>query len=107
MRIRNCGTKNKYDIDKCRCDLCTEAVRIYNQQRREARKEREPYFPIEPIWDLMPADMKKHHMKFYNASKETGVRLYLADRWCIKLGHHPWTVYGDLWFEQEWENPSE
>lgn len=97
------GTRKKYNIDKCRCDLCRKAISSYNAQRQRLRYKKQPYLPLQPVWDLMPQEWRNNHGEFYRNNIEKGLRLYKADRMCVKLGLHPWSVYGDLWFQSEWE----
>lgn len=96
------GTRRRYDVDGCRCLPCCEARRAYNEARKKQKQDKQVYLPVEPIWNLFSPEQKSKSYSFYNTYKDKGVPFYQADKWCVKLGFHPWTVYGDLWFESTW-----
>ena len=96
------GTRKKYEVEKCRCDLCCARRRQYNKERNEQKKNNRIYLPPEPIWEVMTQEQRNNAPTFMSAYSKKGIPLYNADRWCIKLGLHPWSVYGDVWFEESW-----
>lgn len=96
------GTRKRYEVDGCRCLPCCEARRAYNRTRNQQKKDKRTYLPCEPIWEVMTPEQRNSAPTFLKAYKDKGIPFYNADRWCIKLGLHPWSVYGDVWFEESW-----
>jgi hypothetical protein len=101
-----CGTRYKYIKRKCRCELCKEAIAVYNKER--ARRKREvPHFPLQPVIDRMTKHQRGLHETLIKTSSDKSLSVYRIDRLCCSLGFHPYEVYGDLWYEDIWNSEKE
>lgn len=93
-----------YKTHKCRCEVCTEA---YNRYRaRENFKNRrtpithvlisgEPLVKIFVDRQLSGGNMSKKIQRW----RTEGISVYEADTECLKLGYHPFEVFGASYFE--------
>lgn len=86
----------------CRCRPCTDAVNEYNRNK-DRRKKQQARIPFDPILSVMSMEQKRQHWALIESSTGKTIPIYQADRLCIKFGYHPWTVYGDMWFQDLWE----
>jgi hypothetical protein len=60
--------------------------------------------PIEPLLKVLPSEWRQTHHKSIATWQRIGLTVFHADRLCCKFGYHPWTIYGDLWFQEIWES---
>lgn len=89
----------KYKKDRCRCDVCVGANKMYQEKRR--MKRREGKIDATPLIDLLYDKMETHSSlgKRFRIWRLTGVDVYTADKICCELGYHPYEVFGDSWWK--------
>jgi hypothetical protein len=92
------GTISAYRTHKCRCVEC----KICYYRWSVSRGDSHPRLPVEPIYEVMTATQRHLHKDWLWSHRKHGVRLHEADKMCVSLGLHPWTVYGDLWWSDMW-----
>jgi hypothetical protein len=82
---------------KCRCDICVQ----------DARQYRETYIPPgirlkpEPLIQRLTSDGRTSPITNRQLNKwlRIGLDLYTADRWAVKLGYHPYEIWGDDFYQ--------
>lgn len=89
-------------VSGCRCDKCKATIKARNLKR--GGRKRVPKVPFDPIIEAMSLEMRGIHSNTVRANAGKEISIFMADRWCVKLGYHPWTIYGDLWFRDIWES---
>jgi hypothetical protein len=94
----NHGTVRAYRVHGCRCDECSQNHYFWAVGRGKIH----PRLPVEPIIGVMTDTQRHLHRAWILQRRKFGVRLHEADKMCVSLGMHPWTVYGDLWFSDTW-----
>ena len=82
----------------CRCAECSLTNYLWCVQRGRAI----PRLPVEPIFEVMTPTQRHDYRGWLYSHQKHGVRLYEADRMCVRLGLHPMSVYGDLWLSDMW-----
>ena len=93
-----------YKIHKCRCDICIAAHKRHRAEQNY-KNGRTPITHVlisgEPLANifrerqLAGGSMSKHIMKW----EDVGITVYEADKWCMKLGYHPFEVFGAEYFQ--------
>jgi hypothetical protein len=99
-----CGTNTKYRNEGCRCAECKEAGRVSNAGRKSRSAIR---LPIEPLLPYMGRDLRNSYRDTIRKALVEGLTIYRADVLCCRIGRHPWEIYGDLWFQDLWEDDNE
>jgi hypothetical protein len=94
----NHGTVRGYRVHGCRCAECSETHYFWAVNCGKIH----PRFPVDPIVEVMTETQRHVHRAWIRQRRKYGVRLHEADKMCVSLGLHPWTVYGDLWFSDTW-----
>jgi hypothetical protein len=94
--------RSTYVKHKCRCDICVQDAKKY---RREYKLKNGGDMNIRldpaPLITRMVSDgaiQHVHHI-IWKEWVEKGITLYAADKWCIKFGYHPATVFGNAFYE--------
>lgn len=95
------GTNTKYRNEGCRCSECKEAGRVSNAGRKSRSAIR---LPLEPLLPYMSQSFKTSNRVTIKDARTNGLTIYRADALCCKMGRHPWEIYGDLWFQDLWED---
>lgn len=95
------GRYKTYKQNGCRCEPCREAGKVWRSENRKPRAQRR--LPVEPILAQLDDYNRRDYMHGLKRFIGPGIPIFSADHWCIKLGLHPWIVYGDLWFQDIWE----
>jgi hypothetical protein len=98
----------RYKKQKCRCDICMEANRLYCEQRRERNHAARTRNKIDatPLIDLLYKDVETHSSlgRKLRRWRYQGVDIYTADKLCCEMGYHPYEVFGDAWWKGAFED---
>lgn len=65
-------------------------------------RKKEMRFPVEPLFDHMPAIFFERHARAIIAWEKKGLTPFEADRICTRYGIHPFAVYGTYWYSDMW-----
>lgn len=92
-RIHGRSTYLKY---KCRCTICVEDAREYRRNIRPTVL----MLDGEPLIDRLTRDGRITSIKTSATHKwkTRGLSVYLADRWAVKLGYHPYEIWGNEFY---------
>lgn len=91
-----------YTHNKCRCEVCDAAGAVWKAKRRKVKLPTR-YLPVEPLLRFVDEEHRRAFGHVVKRCRDKGMSVYLADKWCVKLGVHPWVVYGDAFFADIWE----
>lgn len=67
-------------------------------------------FPLQPLFDLTGLSRKRFSIQVHangsdiRKAAEHGCTASQADRWAIRCGYHPFTVWGCLWVDSGLES---
>lgn len=84
----------------CRCEVCKKAMRRKNAARPSRKST---YITVQPLLDKFGDKFAKQHELSMPKWLEKGISHRAIDTICVKYGYHPYEIYGDLWFEDIWE----
>ena len=86
----------------CRCEPCKFAGKESNRNRKR-REAAQPKISVQPMKDGLPANFMHEHRAGIPRWETEGIPMFMADRICVKYGHHPWNIFGDEWYKDLWE----
>ncbi len=89
-----------YNALGCRCEVCKKAMRRKNAARPSRKST---YITVQPLIDKFGDKFTKQYPGSLVKWLEGGITHRSIDRICVEYGYHPYEVYGDLWFEDIWE----
>lgn len=93
----------KYKKEKCRCDVCVDAYRVYSLEYNTKKRAARTHNKIDagPLIDLLYAQVETHSSlgRKLRRWRSQGVDIYTADRLCCEMGYHPFEVFGDAWWK--------
>lgn len=92
-RIHGRSTYLKY---KCRCDICVEDARVYRANRKKPVLILDGELLIERLTRdgrISSVDTSARHKW-----KTRGMEVHNADRWAVKLGYHPYEIWGNEFY---------
>lgn len=94
--------RSSYLKYKCRCDICCQSAKQYKRERRiklgcdiKVRLDATPFIN-RLITDGQLSIIPRGALRGWQAN---GMSVYTADKWCIKLGYHPFSVFGQAFYE--------
>lgn len=91
---------SRYKKFGCRCSICSEAYEEYKLKNRKTNKRL--FIPCDPLVSLLEDKFPGRALEMRDTlrrwKKRGTVDLYEADRICIMIGLHPYSVFGDLYF---------
>ena len=87
---------NGYRNHKCRCEVCGDAYRISQYKYRPKSDSLKIRLDSTPLIDKLKRDGRLESLEnsLISGWRKTGIDLYAADRWCIRLGYHPIEIWG-------------
>lgn len=93
---------NAYKRHKCRCEVCLDAHR--ESRIRERLKMRRTVIThrlidATPLIALYKERDPDRIDKLKKRWEESGISIYEADEFCMRLGFHPIEVFGSAYFE--------
>ena len=111
MRIREHGTIQRYQQDKCRCEPCRRAMSTYKRDYKICKDGPTTYFlrwPVEPLFRAAQADTVLALAMFTGFTARTvhrwihnGIPDAHADMAAIALGLHPMSIWPNYCDELE------
>jgi len=111
MRIREHGTTQRYQTDKCRCEPCRRAMSIYKRDYRTYKDGPTTYYlrwPVEPLFRAAATTEVLALAMFTGFSARTvhrwmhnGIPDAHADMAAIALGLHPMSIWPNYCDELE------
>lgn len=84
----------------CRCEPCRDALKRKNARRKRAH----PTLPTSFLVTHLPKDFTSRYKKSLATWEDKGIPVFTADTICVEYGLHPWTVFGDLWYQDVWND---
>ena len=87
---------------KCRCDICCQDAKRYKRERKlKLGGDTDIRLDATPLINRLIADGQLALVPrgAVRGWRERGMSVYLADKWCIKLGYHPYTIFGQAFYE--------
>ena len=111
MRIREHGTTQRYQTDKCRCEPCRRAMSIYKRDYKISKDGPTTYFlrwPVEPLF-LAAATTEVLALAMFTGFSARTVHRWIhngipdahADEAAIALGLHPMSIWPNYCDELE------
>ena len=111
MRIREHGTTQRYQTDKCRCEPCRRAMSIYKRDYKICKDGPTTYYlrwPVEPLFRAAATTKVLALAMFTGFTARTihrwihnGIPDAHADEAAIALGLHPMSIWPDYCDELE------
>lgn len=91
---------NAYRNKKCRCEECREAHRLAQLKYRPKSDSKKIRLDATPLLKRLERDGRLEAVENSRISvwRKSGIDLYAADRWCIRLGYHPIEVWGQEFY---------
>lgn len=82
---------------KCRCEICVESARDYraNYMPPGIRLKSEPFVKRLTLDGRLSAITPSQIGKW----RRIGLDIYSADKWAVKLGYHPYEIWGDDFYQ--------
>jgi len=82
---------------KCRCDVCVEANKTYRLLYGRSEFSLDPEVFIKRLAD----DNRITGLGSHNVAKwrKFGLDVFAGDRWAVKLGYHPYEIWGDAFYQ--------
>jgi hypothetical protein len=89
-----------YRTHKCRCEVCRLAARAQRQKYRPKSDSLKLRLDAEPFISRLTRDGRLEAVDNGRLSqwRRGGIDLYVADRWCIRLGYHPTEIWGQEFY---------
>jgi hypothetical protein len=89
--------RSSYLKHKCRCEICVEDARRYRAEYTPPgiRLKSEPFVQRLILDGRLSAITSSQLGKW----KRIGLDVYNADRWAVKLGYHPYEIWGDDFYQ--------
>ena len=91
---------SRYKKYGCRCEQCCDAYSKYRESRR--KRPQKVFVPATPLIEFLESQYPARAIEMRNIMKgwrsRGTVDLYEADKVCIKLGIHPYEIFGEIYF---------
>jgi hypothetical protein len=91
---------NGYRNHKCRCDVCRDGNRLNSAKYRPKSDNLKIRLDATPLIRKLTLDGRLEAVDNSKLTiwRRTGIDLYAADRWCIRLGYHPIEIWGQEFY---------
>ena len=95
-----------YRYRKCRCDVCSEAMRQFRKKYRKTSDNYNKMVDATPLLEWLTVNNQLDRIDGSTVRKwrERGLSVYVIDKVCIRLGAHPAEVYGNKFYEGCFDN---
>ena len=89
--------RSTYLKHKCRCAICVEDARVYRATYRKTPIR----LDANQLVRRLQLDGRTNAVANTLLSKwrKSGMDVYNADRWAVKLGYHPFEIWGSDFYE--------
>ena len=94
--------RNGYTKHKCRCDICVTANKVYRREYKLANGgDMNIRLDATPLIARLIRDGQMAHVTrgMYRSWIKNGISVYNADKFCIKVGYHPYMIFGADFYE--------
>jgi hypothetical protein len=91
---------NAYRNRNCRCDECREGHRLAQLKYRPKSDSLKIRLDATPLIEKLSRDGRLEAVENSRISqwRKSGIDLYAADRWCVRLGYHPVEIWGQAFY---------
>ena len=107
------GTVSRYNNGRCRCELCKDAKRQWRINNmptpgdQPVGKFKVRYASAKVVLDPEPlitlitqtTELNSNMRARFREWRANGIDVYRADEWCVRIGTHPYLVFGDKFYE--------
>lgn len=89
-----------YRNHKCRCDVCRDGNRLASAKYRPKPDSLKIRLDATPLIERLTRDGRLEAVDNSKLTiwRRTGIDLYAADRWCVRLGYHPIEIWGQTFY---------
>lgn len=87
----------------CRCDICVITMREYRYKFKPLTDATKLRLPVQPLVERLTAEGRMKELdphRLYQWEKMGNqISVYWADKWAVKLGFHPFEIWGWDFYE--------
>ena len=85
--------RNTYLRHKCRCEACCADALAYKRKYNASNIK----LDCEPLVNKLAKDGRLHAVSrdTIKGWRNNGMNVFVADRWAVKLGYHPYEIWGN------------
>lgn len=85
-----------YRVHKCRCEICKKANTDARRKYRPLSDAVSLRLNAEPLITRLTRDGRLAAVEnsIIFRWRKDGIGIYSADEWCVRLGYHPFEVFG-------------
>lgn len=89
--------RNGYLEHKCRCTICVDANKEYRYQYNKSEFK----LDVEVFVQRLTEDGRVTGLGSHNVAKwrARGLDVFSGDKWAVKLGYHPYEIWGDAFYQ--------